>query len=173
MTGPERADAPLVSIIAAVDLGGAIGKDNRLPWHLPADLRWFKDKTLGKPVVMGRETCESIGRPLPGRRNVVISRAWKAAPAGFELAHSPEEALAIAGRVPEVVIAGGAQVFAAFLPLAGRIYLTEVRHRFEGDTFFPKFDRSLWVERYREEYPPDAKNAHPLTFLVLERYASS
>ena len=161
----------MISIIAAVDDEGVIGKDNKLPWHLPADLKWFKEKTLGKPVIMGRETCESIRRPLPGRRNIVLSRAWKMAPPGFELAHSAEDALRLAGSAPEVMVAGGAQVFEAFLPLAGRIYLTEVRHVFEGDTLFPKLDRSLWKEQFREDRPADAQNAFPMTFSILERTA--
>jgi dihydrofolate reductase len=161
--------SPVISLIAAVDDEGVIGKDNALPWRLPADLRWFKEKTLGKPVIMGRETCESIGKPLPGRRNIVLSRAWKTAPAGFELARSAEDALRLAGAVPEVMVAGGAQIFELFLPLAARIYLTEVRHAFEGDTLFPKLDRSQWEERFREDLPPDAQNAFPLTFSILER----
>jgi dihydrofolate reductase len=159
----------MISIIAAVDDEGVIGKDNKLPWHLPADLKWFKEKTLGKPVIMGRETCESIGRPLPGRRNIVLSRAWKTAPSGFELARSPEDALRLAGSAPEVMVAGGAQVFEAFLPLAEKIYLTEVRHVFQGDTLFPKLDRSQWKEQFRVDRPADAQNAFPMTFSILER----
>jgi dihydrofolate reductase len=159
----------MISLIAAVGEGGVIGKDNRLPWRLPADLRWFKAKTLGKPVIMGRETCESIGKPLPGRRNVVVSRTWKAAPPGFELAQSPEHALEVAGPAPEVMIAGGAQIFAAFLPRAGRIYLTEVHHLFEGDTHFPALDRSAWEVALREDHAADPQNSWPMTFLILER----
>jgi dihydrofolate reductase len=158
-----------ISLIAAVGEGGVIGKDNALPWRLPADLKWFKEKTLGKPVVMGRETAESIGKPLPGRRNIVLSRTWKSAPPGFELASSPERALELAGPAPEVMIAGGAQVFAAFLPGAARIYLTEVRHAFEGDTHFPALDRSAWREEFREDRPADAQNAWPMTFTILGR----
>jgi dihydrofolate reductase len=161
--------APLVSIIAAMDEGGVIGKGNALPWRLPADLRWFKEHTLGKPVVMGRETCESIGEPLAGRKNIVLSRKWEAAPPGFFLARTPEEALRLAGPVAEVMIAGGAQVFALFLPRADRLYLTEVGHRFEGDTFFPLFDRTQWIERHREYRPADGKNPHATTFLILDR----
>jgi dihydrofolate reductase len=160
---------PLISIIAAVGEGGVIGKDNALPWRLPADLAWFKAKTLGKPVIMGRETCESLGHPLPGRTNIVVSRSWSRAPEGFLLAKSPDEALKLAGEAPEVMVLGGAQIFAALLPVAGRFYLTEVRHRFDGDTFFPAIDRSEWIERFREDRPADAKNAWPMTFLVLER----
>ena len=159
----------MISIIAAVDEGGAIGKGNALPWHLPADLRWFKQKTLGKPVIMGRETCESIGKPLPGRTNIVLSRAWTTAPAGFVLARSSDEALRLAGSASEAMIAGGAQVFAEFLPRAHRIYLTEVHHRFDGDTFFPKLDRSKWVEQHREEYPRDEKNPYSMSFVILEK----
>lgn len=159
----------VISLIAAVGEGGVIGNDNALPWRLPADLKWFKEKTLGKPVVMGRETAESIRKPLPGRRNIVVSRTWKAAPPGFELASSPDQALEVAGGAAEVMIAGGAQIFAAFLPRAARIYLTEVRHAFEGDTHFPAFDRSAWREEFREERAADAQNAWPMTFKILER----
>ena len=164
MTSP-----PLISLIAAVGEGGVIGKDNALPWRLPADLKWFKEKTKGKPVIMGRETCESIGMPLPGRRNIVLSRTWTSARRGFELARSPEEAIRLAGAAAEVMIAGGARIFEAFLPLAGRIYLTEVRHAFAGDTYFPGLDRSAWQERFREERAADAQNPHPMTFTILER----
>jgi dihydrofolate reductase len=159
----------LVSLIAAMDEGGVIGKDNALPWRLPADLKWFKANTLGKPLIMGRETCESIGKPLPGRTNIVLSRRWTSAPDGFVLARTPEEALRRAAPAPEVMIAGGAQVFAEFLPRAGRMYLTLVRHRFEGDTFFPDFDRSQWVEKHREDHPRDDRNPHSMTFSILER----
>jgi dihydrofolate reductase len=159
----------VISLIAAVGEGGVIGKDNRLPWRLPADLRWFKAKTLGKPLIMGRETCESIGKPLPGRRNVVVSRTWKAAPPGFELAQSPDHALEVAGPAPEVMIAGGSQIFAAFLPRAERIYLTEVHHAFEGDTHFPALDRSAWEVAFREDHAADPQNPWPMTFLILER----
>ena len=154
---PDR--LPVDLLIAAVDEGGVIGKDNALPWRLPADLKWFKEKTLGKPVIMGRETCESIGKPLPGRRNIVVSRTWKAAPPGFELAQSPEDALERRGSdAAEIMIAGGAQIFAAFLPRAGRIYLTEVRHVFEGDTLFPAFDRSAVDE---SEFREDRRRRRP------------
>jgi dihydrofolate reductase len=99
----------------------------------------------------------------------VLSRSWKAAPPGFLLARSPEEALRLAAPAPEIMIAGGARVFAAFLPLAGRMYLTEIHHRFDGDTRFPHFDRTGWVERFREDRAPDDRNAWPLTFRILER----
>ena len=164
---------PVISLIAAVGEGGVIGKANALPWRLPADLKWFKKKTVGKPVIMGRETCESVGKPLPGRKNIILSRTWKAAPEGFLLARSPDAAVRLAEGADEIMVAGGAQVFAAFLPRADRIYLTEVGHRFDGDTFFPAFDRSGWSERFREERAPDAQNPYPLSFLILERLERS
>jgi dihydrofolate reductase len=160
---------PVIAIIAAVDQGGVIGKGNALPWRLPADLQWFKAKTVGKPVVMGRATCESIRTPLPGRTNIVVSRSWAAAPAGFFLARTPDEAVRLAGPAPEVMIAGGAAIFAAFLPRARRIYLTEIQHRFDGDTYFPTFDRTAWSVVFREVRLADAKNPHAMEFLILER----
>jgi dihydrofolate reductase len=146
-----------------------IGTDNALPWRLPADLRWFKSNTLGKPVIMGRETCESIGKPLPDRTNIVLSRVWTKAPDGFVLAKTPDDALRLAGQAPEIMIAGGAQIFATFLPRTARMYLTLVRHRFEGDTFFPPFDPAQWVETRREDHPADGRNPWPMTFSILER----
>lgn len=162
-------DQRVISLIAAMDEGRVIGKDNTLPWRLPADLKWFKQNTIGKPVVMGRATCESIRTPLRDRTNIVISAKWIEAPAGFVLARSPDEALRLCGAVPEVMIAGGAQIFSAFLPRARRMYLTEVKHRFEGDTFFPGFDRGAWKVSFRESRAADAKNPYDMEFLILDR----
>lgn len=148
MSQPRR---PRVSLIAAVAANGVIGDNNALPWRLPEDLRRFKALTLGHPVIMGRKTFESIGRPLPGRRNIVISRNREYAAAGCEVAASLEAALeACRNGSDEVFIIGGAQIYAEALPLAQRLYLTEISRDFEGDARFPAFDRNRWRETSRE-----------------------
>ncbi|ROR34659.1 dihydrofolate reductase [Inmirania thermothiophila] len=161
----------VLSLIAAIDEGGLIGRGNALPWRLPADLRHFRAVTWGKPVVMGRRTFESIGRPLPGRRNIVVTRDpdWRAA--GCERAASPEAALALAAGAREVMVIGGAALYRHFLPRADRLYLTRIHHRFEGDAWFPPIDPAQWVEVAREDHAPDADNPWPYSFLVLERRA--
>lgn len=154
-------------IVAAAD--GVIGRDNAMPWHLPADLAHFKLHTWGKPIVMGRKTYEAIGRPLPGRRNIVVTRdpGWRAA--GVTVAHSLDEALAACGDAPEVMVIGGAQLYAAALPRARRVHLTEVHATIEGDTFFPELSRAEWREVARLEHPADARNPHAMSFVTLER----
>jgi len=135
-----------VALIAAVAANGIIGRDNRLPWRLPADLLRFKELTLGHALVMGRRTYESIGRPLPGRVTVVLTRAPAFSPPGVLVARSLDEALATAaGAAPgELFVAGGAEVYAQALPRADRLYLTRVEAAVEGDARFPDFDRALW-----------------------------
>jgi dihydrofolate reductase len=159
---------PTITLIVAA-AGGVIGRDNAMPWHLPADLAHFKLHTWGKPIVMGRKTFEAIGKPLPGRRNVVVTRdaGWSAA--GVTVAHSFDEALAACGDAPEVMVIGGAQLYAAALPRADRIHYTEVHAEIDGDTRFPELDRQRWREVARHEHPADARNAHALSFLTLER----
>ncbi len=159
----------LLSLIVAMDRNRLIGSDNRLPWHLPADLRHFKDLTLGKPVVMGRLTYESIGRPLPGRHNIVISRDPRYRAEGCTIVPSIEDALAAAEGAAEVMVIGGASLYAAYLPRAGRLYLTRIDAAFEGDAWFPELDPSAWREVAREAHPADADNPHPYAFIVLER----
>ncbi len=171
-----------ISMIVAVSRNGVIGKDGAMPWHLPADLQRFKRITLGKPVVMGRRTHESIGRPLPGRTNIVLTRDRDYRAAGCILAHTIDEALAAAraaacaarepGRdeVPgEAMVIGGAAVYAAFLPRADRLYLTRVDAEVAGDTRFPELNPAEWVETDREERPADARNPYACSFLVLDR----
>ncbi|EME68469.1 dihydrofolate reductase [Paramagnetospirillum caucaseum] len=160
---------PSVSIIVAVAANGVIGKDNALPWHIPEDLKWFKENTLGKPVIMGRKTWESIGRPLPKRPNIVVTRQaeWRAE--GAHTAHSLDEALDLATRLApgavELMVIGGNALFAEALPRAARLYLTEIARAYEGDTLFPALDRSLWRETLRR---PNAGEP-PFDFVVLER----
>lgn len=134
-----------VVLIAAVARNGAIGRGGTMPWHLPADLKRFKRTTLGAPMVMGRRTWDSIGRPLPGRRSIVVTRnpGWRAE--GAETAGSLSAALALAGPVPQVFVIGGAQIYAEALPLADRLELTEIDADVEGDTFFPPWDRAAFV----------------------------
>lgn len=140
----------VVSLIAAMDRKRLIGRDNALPWRLPEDLRHFKATTLGKPVIMGRKTWESLGRPLPGRRNIVVSRNAGYAAAGAELATSLPAALALAGDADEAFVIGGAELYRQALPLAQRLYLTEIDAEFAGDAWFPEFAAAEWREAARD-----------------------
>jgi dihydrofolate reductase len=144
-----------ILIVVARAANGVIGKDGALPWHLPADLKHFKDVTMGTAMVMGRRTFESLPKLLPGRRHVVLTRdtSWKAD--GAEIAHSADEALALAGS-GRVSVIGGAEIFALFEPLAGTVELTEVHCDAAGDTFLPAFDPARWREVRREDHPPEA-----------------
>ncbi|OIR06256.1 dihydrofolate reductase type 3 [mine drainage metagenome] len=158
----------MISLIVAAARNGVIGRNNQLPWHLPGDLKYFKGVTLGKPVVMGRKTFQSIGRPLPGRTNVVITRdtGWRAE--GVLVAHDVETALALAAGLAaggEVMVIGGAEIFRAALPLATRLYLTEVQADIDGDAFFPHPDPAEWRELSRRQQDGDP----PYAFVVLER----
>lgn len=158
-----------VTLIAALARDGVIGRDGGLPWRLPADLRRFKERTLGHAVVMGRRTYESIGRPLPGRRNLVLSRRGSFTPPGVEVFPSLSDALSAAGDAERVFVIGGAAVYAAALPLADRLELTLVDGSFDGDVRFPPFDEDAWVEIEREPHAPDDQNPHPFVFRTLER----
>lgn len=159
----------MLALVVAAAENGLIGRDNQLPWHLPADLKHFKTITLGKPVIMGRKTFASIGKPLPGRRNLVLTRDARFAADGVETVRSLEEALERTADAPEVMVIGGAEIFRLALPLAQRIYLTRVHATLEGETFFPALDESEWREIERREHPADEKNAHAMSFLTLER----
>ncbi len=144
-----------------------IGKDNKMPWHLPADLKHFKSVTIGKPIIMGRKTFEAIGKPLPGRRNIVITRQELTLP-GCDVFHSLQEALAAVVLEPEAMIIGGANVYAQALPLAGRMYLTFIDVDVDGDAFFPVWDENAWREISNEAHAPDGKNPLAYRFAVLE-----
>lgn len=161
--------APTVSLIVAMAQNGVIGRGNALPWRLPEDLRRFKAATMGKPILMGRKTFESIGRPLPGRVNLVLTRdaAWSAP--GALVVHSLEQALVRAGAAPELMVIGGAEIYRLVLPFARRIYLTHVHADVAGDTYFPAFDPAQWVDVACEARPADEHNAHAVSFLMLER----
>ncbi len=158
-----------LAVIAAVARNGAIGKDNALLWRLPADLQFFKRTTLGCPVIMGRKTYESIGRPLPGRRNIVISRnpTWTAP--GVDTVASLDDALALAADAPKVFVIGGAQIYAQALPHADQIILTEIDRDFEGDTFFPEWDRTQFDEIGREVQPAEAPHDFAYAFVTYRR----
>lgn len=158
----------MISIIVAVAENGVIGDRNRLLWHISEDLRRFKALTTGHPVVMGRKTCESLGRPLPNRRNVVISRQ-ETQIAGCEVVHSLDEALALFPADEEVFIIGGAQIYAAALPIADRFYLTRVGHAYEGDTRFPVWNPADWRLVASEHFEHGAEYPYPFTFEVYER----
>jgi dihydrofolate reductase len=160
---------PLISLIVAMAQNGVIGRDNALPWRLPADLKRFKEFTLGKPILMGRKTFEAIGRPLPGRANLVLTRDrdWRAA--GVIPVNSVEEALLQTRTCDELVAIGGAEIYRLLLPLARRIYLTHVHADVPGDTYFPAFDPAQWDDVEFRSLPADDRHAYPLTFVTLER----
>ena len=162
-----------VSLIVAMGRNRVIGKNNSLPWRLPADLRRFKRTTMGHTLIMGRKTYESIGGALPGRKNIVLSKKKDLTPEGCIVAASMEEAISMAGAGEEVFVIGGAQVFAEALPIAHRLYVTLIEEDFEGDVFFPKTDARTWVEKERESFAADHENPHDYAFLILERVAKS
>ena len=159
----------IISMIAAMANDRIIGKDNQMPWHLPADFAWFKRCTLGKPVIMGRKTYESIGRPLPGRQNIVISRDPSLNIEGVKVTTSIEEAIKLAGDVEEVMIIGGGSVYATCLPKADRLYVTYIDADIEGDTQFPDWGDD-WLESHSETYSADERNAYDMKFVILERH---
>jgi dihydrofolate reductase len=159
----------VITLIVAVADSGVIGRDNGLPWHLPEDLKRFKRLTLGKPIVMGRKTYESIGKPLPGRQNIVVTRDPNYRPAGVIVVKDPESALRAAGDAPEIMIIGGAELFRVYLPFAGRIHLTRVHGDIAGDIFWTALDEREWLVVGREHHAADERHAHAMTFEVLER----
>ena len=137
-----------LSLIVAMSNNGVIGIDNTLPWHLPEDLKYFKQVTMGKPIIMGRKTYDSIGRPLPGRLNIVITRDDRWTAEGVSVVHSLEQALALAAQQPgdEAMVIGGEQIYRLALPMAQRLYLTRVDADIDGDAFFPSIDERQWVQ---------------------------
>ena len=162
-------ERPFVSAIVAAAENNAIGKDNQLLWHLPNDLRFFKRTTSGHPIVMGRKTFESVGKPLPNRRNIVVTRQSDYAVEGADVVHSIQEALSLCADNAEVFIVGGAEIYRQALPILGRIYITRVHTEVAGDTFFPDIDEQDWVLVSEERHPPDDRHAHAYTFMVYER----
>jgi dihydrofolate reductase len=162
--------APLISMVVAATDNDVIGRDNGMPWHLPDDLKYFKARTMGKPMLMGRKTFESIGKPLPGRTSIVLTRdrEWRA-PDGVVVVHSINEALARAGSAPELCVIGGAEVFRLVWPRAKRLFLTRIHASIAGDTFFPKPDPREWKEIERVEHAVDDRHAYPMSFVTLDR----
>lgn len=159
----------IISLIAAMDRNRIIGNNNQLPWHLPADLKHFKAITLNKPILMGRKTYDSIGKPLPNRRNIIISHQKALSIPGCEVFSSLEAALQSVSASEEVMIIGGESLFRMSLPLAHRLYLTIIDHEFEGDTVFPEWDENEWIEELSETHQPDEKNKYSYSFIELER----
>ena len=163
----------IICLIVAVSRNGVIGRDNQLPWHLPEDLKYFKSVTMGKPILMGRKTYDSIGRPLPGRTNIVITRdpQWRAD--GVEVAGSLQDALAMAEKAcasagaEEIMVIGGEQIYRMTLPAADRLYLTQVDAEVEGDAYFPEVDSACWTQV--DELLPEKTDTHPYRFLTLDR----
>jgi dihydrofolate reductase len=159
----------IISLIVAMAHNRVIGKDNGMPWHLPADLKHFKQITTGKPVIMGRKTFESIGKALPNRRNIVVSRNAEYQAAGCEVVTSLEAALALVKDAPEICIIGGAQLFEQALPMADRLYMTFIDLQVEGDTFFPDWKNLHWHETEREFLAIGEGNSCILEFVTLDR----
>ena len=158
-----------LSIVVAMDKNRLIGKDNKLPWRLPADLAYFKKITTGKSIVMGRKTYDSIGRPLPNRRNIVISRNSKTLITGCEVLTNIDEVLSITKDEDEVMVIGGASLCEQLLPQVSRLYITKIEGKFDGDVYFPEYDESDWRQVSCESHPSDDSNQHAHHFLILER----
>lgn len=160
----------MITIIAAIDLNNGIGKNNQLIWHLPADLKRFKSKTTGHHIIMGRKTFESLGKPLPNRTTIVISRNnhFKV-PEGCVLVDSLENALKIASEDPSPFIIGGAEIYAAAMPIADKLEITLVHHIFEADAYFPIIDLTIWREILREDFKADEKNKFDYSFVSYQK----
>lgn len=158
----------IISLIAALAADRVIGMENAMPWHLPADLAWFKRNTLNKPVIMGRKTFESIGRPLPGRLNIIIS-SQPGTDDRVTWATSIDNALALAGDVEEVMVMGGGRVYQQFLDRANRMYLTHIDAEVGGDTHFPDYEPDEWESTFSEFNDADEANSHSYCFEILER----
>ena len=161
----------VISFIVAASENNVIGKDNQLPWHLPTDMKYFKNITWGMPVIMGRKSFDALGKPLNGRKNIVITRNknWKAN--GVQVVQSIDKAIILASQTDakEIFITGGAEIFRAALPSADKIYLTRVHGNFEGDAFFPELNKEEWRLTRNFDCEPDEKNAFALSFQVWER----
>lgn len=158
-----------LAIIVAMDKQNLIGKNNDLPWKLSADLQYFRKVTMGKPLIMGRNTHESIGRPLPGRKNIIVSTNKDYQAEGCFVVQSLEQAFIACEDAEEAMVMGGASLYEQLLPQADKLYLTHVNAELEGDTWFPKWEKSHWQEISREDHPADEKNQYPYSFVVYER----
>ena len=160
----------MISLIAAMTSAKhVIGWQGTMPWHLPADLAWFKQNTIEKPVLMGRKTWDSLGRALPKRRNIVITQQTNLAAPHVEFVHTPVDALKLVADQPEVMVIGGAQLYRQFLPMAQRMYLTFIDANLSGDTFFPSYNQADWRLIHQTSYLADAKNPYNYSFTIYER----
>ncbi len=159
----------IISVIVAVAENNVIGKDNKLIWHLPEDLKYFKKLTMGCPIIMGRKTYESIGRPLPGRLSIIVTRNKDFSAEGCVVVHTLQSAVEFAKNYNEIFIIGGAQLYSEAIHLADRIYYTKVHHSFEGDVYFPSIDKNLWVLSERIDMKADEKNKYDYSFLTYNR----
>ena len=159
----------MISIIVAASINNVIGVGGELPWRLSSDLKRFKALTMGKPIVMGRLTHESIGRALPGRQNIIITRQADYEAAGCDVVDSPEAAIRAAGDAEEIMVIGGGHIYEEFLPLADRIYLTRVQAIIDGDAFLPELDENSWRPIAREDHAANEANDHDSVFMTLER----
>jgi dihydrofolate reductase len=161
----------IISLLVAADEQNVIGWNNQLPWHLPNDLKYFKNQTWGMPILMGRKTFESIGKPLPGRKNIVITRNQSWRHDHVTVVHTMENAIesALSLGCLEIFIIGGAEIFESALPDASRIYLTRIHHTFRGDVYFPKIQEPEWELSKVRYCPADEKNRYPHTFQIWER----
>ncbi|KIO75159.1 dihydrofolate reductase [Pedobacter lusitanus] len=159
----------IVSIIVAIAENNGIGKDNQLLWHLPADLRHFKNTTSGHTVIMGRKTFDSVGKPLPNRRNIVITRSSSLEIPGVEVVNTLDAAIALCDPSEEVFIVGGAEIYKMAMDITDKIYLTVVKGDYEADTFFPAIDPDIWKEESSSSHEPDEKNSIGYTFSTLVR----
>jgi len=157
-----------ISIVVAIAANNAIGKDNQLLWRLPNDLKHFKQITSGHTIIMGRKTYDSVGKPLPNRRNIVITRQ-NINIEGCEVVNSLDAALALCANEPEIFIVGGAEIYKHAMQVTNRIYLTIVHQSFDGDTYFPEIKADEWKETEREDYQPDEKHQFAYSFITLER----
>ncbi|MER2039934.1 MAG: type 3 dihydrofolate reductase [Solibacillus sp.] len=156
----------MISLIVAHDLNRVIGYENGMPWHLPSELQYFKKMTMGKPMIMGRKTFESIGRPLPGRRNIVITRNTNYSADGIEVVGSLDEALQLVQDVPEIMIIGGAQIFEQAMAIADKLYITLINYEFNGDTYFPQYEE--WQLTSSSE-PINTDNGYTFQYCIFEK----
>lgn len=156
----------LIAVVAMAQ-NRVIGKQNQLPWRMPADLQHFKSVTMGKPVIMGRKTYESIGRPLPGRLNIIVTRDLNYKAPGCEVVSSPGVALSLVAAQPEACLIGGSELYKQLLPEVSQIYLTVIHHDFDGDAYFPELDKNEWQEVSREDHQADENNAYDYSFIIL------
>jgi len=160
----------IISLISAMDKNRTIGINNRLPWKLPADMKWFREQTMGKPIVMGRKTFESFGaKPLPGRTNIIITHNTHYTANDCIVVHSIEDAISASNQATEIMIIGGASFYKQLLARANRMYLTTIQHEFDGDSWFPDYDLTQWHEMKRIDCAADEKNIYDVSFVVLER----